>query len=298
MPQTGGLQLLSAQSRCCSGSARQLRLPQFHPTSPHRHKHGPPGRPPPQPAIQRTAAGHRQPQACRVLQAERHRERPYDQLVIETTGMANPLPIMQVFSIPEIAEHMTLVRLPAALQTGAQARSGGSAGCAPDSSMLCGDSALWPACQSERCSIVPAGAAGLVSTGQALRTQHWPARQELSPAGAARGSLPRPRAGLQDGIVTMVDAKHVHKRLDDKVPPGQQWINEALEQIAYADRIILNKTDLVRLAWVGRWWLLSPACVRPEADRLRRLLQLDQDQPGASAAGLVCVGEVEQYCET
>ena len=48
---------------------------------------------------------------------------------------------------------------------------------------------------------------------------------------------------LQDGIVTMVDAKHVHKRLDDEVPAGA--INEALEQIAYADRLILNKTDLV-----------------------------------------------------
>ena len=48
---------------------------------------------------------------------------------------------------------------------------------------------------------------------------------------------------VQDGIVTMVDAKHVHKRLDDEVPDGA--INEALEQIAYADRLILNKTDLV-----------------------------------------------------
>ena len=54
----------------------------------------------------------------------------------------------------------------------------------------------------------------------------------------------------------MVDAKHVHKRLDDKVPAGQEWINEALEQIAYADRIILNKTDLVRLA---AWGMLAPA---------------------------------------
>ena len=59
------------------------------------------------------------------LQAQKHRERPYDQLVIETTGMANPLPIMQVFSIPDIADHMTLVRAcqpctgAAALQLGA-----------------------------------------------------------------------------------------------------------------------------------------------------------------------------------
>ena len=46
--------------------------------------------------------------------------------------------------------------------------------------------------------------------------------------------------------MTMVDAKHVHKRLDDEVAEGA--INEALEQIAYADRLILNKTDLVRWA--------------------------------------------------
>ena len=44
------------------------------------------------------------------MQAERHREQPYHQLVIETTGMANPLPIMQIFgSAPEIFDHLRLV---------------------------------------------------------------------------------------------------------------------------------------------------------------------------------------------
>uniref|UniRef100_A0A061RRA9 Cobw domain-containing protein 2-like n=1 Tax=Tetraselmis sp. GSL018 TaxID=582737 RepID=A0A061RRA9_9CHLO len=46
-----------------------------------------------------------------------------------------------------------------------------------------------------------------------------------------------------DGVVTVVDAKHITRHLDagdkDDSP------NEALEQLAYADRIILNKTDLV-----------------------------------------------------
>ncbi|XP_068637168.1 uncharacterized protein [Aristolochia californica] len=46
-----------------------------------------------------------------------------------------------------------------------------------------------------------------------------------------------------DGVVTLVDAKHVVFHLDEVKPKGV--INEAVEQIAYADRIILNKTDLV-----------------------------------------------------
>ena len=40
-----------------------------------------------------------------------------------------------------------------------------------------------------------------------------------------------------------VDAKHVELHLDEQKPEGV--VNEALEQVAYADRIILNKTDLV-----------------------------------------------------
>jgi hypothetical protein len=36
----------------------------------------------------------------------------------------------------------------------------------------------------------------------------------------------------------------VELHLDEEKPEGV--VNEALEQIAYADRVILNKTDLVR----------------------------------------------------
>jgi len=46
-----------------------------------------------------------------------------------------------------------------------------------------------------------------------------------------------------DGILTLVDAKHVIQHLDDEKPEGVE--NEAVEQIAFADRILLNKCDLV-----------------------------------------------------
>ena len=46
-----------------------------------------------------------------------------------------------------------------------------------------------------------------------------------------------------DGIVTLVDAKHIEQHLDEVKPEGAE--NEAVEQVAFADRILLNKTDLV-----------------------------------------------------
>ncbi|KAL1551354.1 COBW domain-containing protein 1-like [Salvia divinorum] len=46
-----------------------------------------------------------------------------------------------------------------------------------------------------------------------------------------------------DGVVTLVDAKHAGIHLNEVKPEGV--VNEAIEQIAYADRIIVNKTDLV-----------------------------------------------------
>jgi G3E family GTPase len=46
-----------------------------------------------------------------------------------------------------------------------------------------------------------------------------------------------------DGIVTLVDAKHVEQHLDEEKPDGAE--NESVEQIAFADRMLLNKTDLV-----------------------------------------------------
>jgi G3E family GTPase len=46
-----------------------------------------------------------------------------------------------------------------------------------------------------------------------------------------------------DGILTLVDAHHIIQHLDEEKPDGVE--NEAVEQIAFADRILLNKCDLV-----------------------------------------------------
>merc|ERR1719281_2054616 len=46
-----------------------------------------------------------------------------------------------------------------------------------------------------------------------------------------------------DGICTVVDAKHIVQHLDEEKPEGVE--NESVEQVAFADRILLNKTDLV-----------------------------------------------------
>tara|TARA_B100000287_G_C20640510_1_gene783276 strand:+ start:177 stop:1367 length:1191 start_codon:yes stop_codon:yes gene_type:complete len=46
-----------------------------------------------------------------------------------------------------------------------------------------------------------------------------------------------------DGIITVVDAKHIIQHLDDEKPEDVE--NEAVEQLAFADRVMLNKIDLV-----------------------------------------------------
>eukprot|EP01025_Chloroclados_australasicus_P054087 TRINITY_DN6408_c0_g1_i4.p3 TRINITY_DN6408_c0_g1~~TRINITY_DN6408_c0_g1_i4.p3 ORF type:complete len:452 (-),score=68.95 TRINITY_DN6408_c0_g1_i4:426-1781(-) len=46
-----------------------------------------------------------------------------------------------------------------------------------------------------------------------------------------------------DGMVAVVDAKHITKQLD--VPKPEGVVNEAVQQIAYADRLVLNKIDLL-----------------------------------------------------
>jgi G3E family GTPase len=46
-----------------------------------------------------------------------------------------------------------------------------------------------------------------------------------------------------DSIVCLADCKHLEAHLDEKKPDGS--INEALQQVAFADKILLNKIDLV-----------------------------------------------------
>jgi G3E family GTPase len=52
-----------------------------------------------------------------------------------------------------------------------------------------------------------------------------------------------------DGIVTLVDAKHIIQHLDMPRPADVE--NEAVEQVAFADRLILNKCDLVNETEIG-----------------------------------------------
>ena len=53
-----------------------------------------------------------------------------------------------------------------------------------------------------------------------------------------------------DGIVTLVDAKHCEQHLNEKKDSGV--VNESEAQVAFADRLLLNKTDLVTPADLDR----------------------------------------------
>jgi len=46
-----------------------------------------------------------------------------------------------------------------------------------------------------------------------------------------------------DSIICLADAKHLDQHLDEVKPDGA--VNESLQQVAFADRILLNKIDLV-----------------------------------------------------
>jgi len=48
-----------------------------------------------------------------------------------------------------------------------------------------------------------------------------------------------------DSIICLADCKHLNQHLDEKKPDDS--VNEALQQVAFADKILLNKTDLVTL---------------------------------------------------
>jgi G3E family GTPase len=47
-----------------------------------------------------------------------------------------------------------------------------------------------------------------------------------------------------DSVITVTDAKYIMERLNEEKPEGVE--NESVEQVAFADKIILNKTDLAK----------------------------------------------------
>jgi len=47
-----------------------------------------------------------------------------------------------------------------------------------------------------------------------------------------------------DSVITVVDAKHIVERLDEVKPKDVE--NESVEQVCFADKILLNKTDIVK----------------------------------------------------
>jgi len=53
-----------------------------------------------------------------------------------------------------------------------------------------------------------------------------------------------------DGIIALVDAKHIEQHLDAEKPDGAD--NESYAQLAFADRVLLNKIDLVEEADLDR----------------------------------------------
>jgi len=80
-----------------------------------------------------------------------------------------------------------------------------------------------------------------------------------------------------DAVVTIVDAKHIVQHLDEEKPDGVE--NEAVEQVAFADRIFINKTDLVNeeeLAVIHK----RLAAINPYARRI--LSQFAKDPPDMS----------------
>jgi len=53
-----------------------------------------------------------------------------------------------------------------------------------------------------------------------------------------------------DAVVTVVDAKHLIQHLAEKKPKGV--VNEAVQQVAFADKILINKIDLVTKKYLTR----------------------------------------------
>ncbi|KAL2996508.1 hypothetical protein AAZX31_10G276200 [Glycine max] len=74
-----------------------------------------------------------------------------------------------------------------------------------------------------------------------------------------------------DGVVTLVDAKHAGFHLDEVKPKGV--VNEAVEQIAYADRIIVNKANIL-LSILHQTDLVGESDIASLVQRIRKINSL------------------------
>ena len=90
------------------------------------------------------------------------------------------------------------------------------------------------------------------TTGAGRSCTAWPRRSSST-------MRCQPSCGL-DAIVTVVDAKHLVPHLDEEKPDGVE--NEAVEQVAFADRVVLNKIDLADTGELDdvetRIWQINP----------------------------------------
>ena len=155
--------------------------------------------------------------------AQVERRATFDHVVIETTGLADPAPIIQTFrsiQVPLIIAHAF-----------------------PQLRHTCFARKLWTALRP-LCIAAPSTVRYMCYLCPGI---------DVCIQAEVKHVLKRCLYHLQyvaqnyalDGVLTLVDAKHIGQHLDERKPEGV--VNEALSQVAYADRIILNKTDLVRL---------------------------------------------------
>lgn len=79
------------------------------------------------------------------------------------------------------------------------------------------------------------------------------------------------RRCVVDGVITMVDCKHIKQHLFAEVE-GEDAVNESMQQVCFADRILFNKTDLI-----DKWEL---QCLKDEIKEINLLAQVIECQYG------------------
>ena len=90
------------------------------------------------------------------------------------------------------------------------------------------------------------------------------------PVAAALWTDPELEAGVTlDGIVTVVDAHNIQRQLRASDADGDVASNEAQQQIAYADVVLLNKV----LRWIPILGTCSMACTEMTYDTICDVLK-------------------------